>query len=64
MECDPLLDDEINRLQIKIERLMNENAGIKDKLEATNGGISSYIGEMSTLLDSEEFMALDLENPI
>lgn len=57
-----MLDNEIARLQLKIERLMNENAGIKEKLEATNGGISSYIGEMSTLLDSEEFNSFDLGN--
>lgn len=64
LESDPLLDEDIERLTLKIQRLRNENSGIKSKIDNTNGGISSYISEMSTMLDSEEFMnSIDLEIP-
>jgi len=31
-----------------------ENRALRDKIENTNSGISSYISEMSTMLDSQE----------
>ena len=39
---------------MKINRIEMENRDLKDKIEVTNEGISSYIAEMSTMLDSQE----------
>lgn len=58
LEADPLIDEEINKLQIKIDKLSRENDAIRDKIENTNGGIETYISEMSTLIDSQEFPSL------
>lgn len=33
----------------------SENRALRDKIESTNDGISSYISEMSTMLDSQDF---------
>ena len=43
---------------MKIDRIKNENNCFREKIENTNGGISSYISEMSTLLDSSELSSL------
>ena len=58
LDSDPLLDEEIERLNVKIERTKIDNNAMRDKIENTNGGISGYISEMSTLLDSTEFSSL------
>ena len=54
LDADPVLDQQINQLRAKISRIEIENRDLKDKIEVTNEGISSYISEMSTMLDSEE----------
>ena len=58
LEADPILDEEISRLQTHIEKLTVENDAIRDKIDNTSGGISSYISEMSTLIDSQELSSL------
>jgi predicted RNase H-like nuclease (RuvC/YqgF family) len=54
LESDPVLDQQISQLRTKISRVEIENRDLKDKIEVTNDGISSYISEMSTMLDSQE----------
>jgi uncharacterized phage infection (PIP) family protein YhgE len=58
LDADPLLDEEINKLKTKIDKLTRENNAIRDKIENTNGGIEAYISEMSTLVDSQDFNSL------
>ena len=58
MNSDPLLDDEIEKLKVKIERLQSETGALKEKLDNTSSGVSNYIGEMNTLLDSQDFGSL------
>lgn len=43
--------------------MTSDNANIRDKIENTNGGISSYISEMSTMIDSQE-MQLETESAV
>lgn len=38
--------------------MKSENVSLKEKIENTNNGISSYISEMSTMLDSNDFGSL------
>lgn len=65
LESDPILDEDISRLQSKIDRLKEDNNSLKLKISNTNSGISSYISEMSTLLESEEFLqSIDLDMPL
>lgn len=52
LDADPLVDQQISQLKLKISRMEQENRALRDKIEATNSGISSYISEMSTMLDS------------
>jgi hypothetical protein len=42
-------------MKVKISRMEQENRTLRDKIDSTNDGISSYISEMSTMLDSSEF---------
>ena len=58
LESDPLLDQQITQLQQKITRVKDENKSLREKIEATNAGISSYISEMSTMLDSNDLSML------
>ena len=58
LEADPLDDQQINQLQLKITRIKDENKGLREKIEAANSGISSYISEMSTMLDSNDLSML------
>ena len=41
---------------MKIERLNSENRELEGKIENSNAGIQNYISEMSTMLDSNDFM--------
>ena len=58
LEADPILDEEITALQDKIKRLTIENQTVREKIENTNSGISSYISEMSSLLDSQDMQTM------
>ena len=54
LEADPIVDQQISQLKLKVQRMEQENRALRDKIENTNSGISSYISEMSTMLDSQE----------
>ena len=54
LEADPIVDQQISQLKLKIQRMEQENRALRDKIENTNSGISSYVTEMSTMLDSQE----------
>ena len=62
LEADPVVDQQIGQMRTKIQRLEEENRSLRDKIEGTNDGISSYISEMSTMLDSQEIVPLSAEN--
>ena len=52
LDSDPILDQQINQLKIKIQRMQEENNSLDEKIESTNENISTYISEMSSMIDS------------
>jgi predicted RNase H-like nuclease (RuvC/YqgF family) len=52
LDSDPILDQQINQLKIKIQRMQEENKCLDEKIESTNENISTYISEMSSMIDS------------
>ena len=58
LQSDPVLDQQIEQLKTKIERMELEGRQLNQKIEDTNNSISGYISEMSTMLDSQDLNAL------
>ena len=58
LASDPILDEQIAQLRAKVERLKNENQSVKEKIENTNSSVSTYISEMTSMIDSNDFGAL------
>ena len=52
LDSDPIIDQQINQLKIKIQRMQEENKSLDEKIESTNENISNYISEMSSMIDS------------
>jgi len=60
LEADPLLDQEVEKLRAKIERLESEDKQLKEKIDSTNASISTYMSEMSNVIDSVDLASFDL----
>ena len=52
LESDPILDQQINQLKLKNQRIQEENKSLREKIESTNDNISAYLSEMSSMIDS------------
>lgn len=51
-------DEKVFKLEKTMKELEGHNRELKEKLEATTGNVSSFIREMSTLLDSHELYSV------